>query len=96
MSAFVIGIAYAFLYTQLRRESMRDLAFLELDAVEEHRELRARQRHAIDVRTSEWSKSAFLQSLVVKPKAVPIELKELHSIATLVQEHEHVAAQRVE
>lgn len=75
---------------------MGDLAFLELDAVEEHRELRARQRHAVCVRTPEWSKSACLQSFLVKPKAVSVELKELNSIASLVQEYEYVAAQRVE
>ena len=75
---------------------MRDLAFLELDAVEQHRELATRQRYAVGVRASEWAEGALLQSFVMQPQPVAIPLNQLDSVATLVQEYEEVAAQRIE
>lgn len=75
---------------------MRDLAFLELDAVEQHGELATRQCYAVGVRTSERAEGAFLKSLIVQPEPVAVPLDQLHSVTTLVQEDEQIAVQRIE
>ena len=82
-------------HTKRVGKTTHQFAFSYFNSFEQQHEIRARVPHSSVTLCRGPEERSVLESLVMQPKPVAVELDQLHAISSLVEKREEVAAQRV-